>query len=163
MRCFAEATVLTARFPLLSFATLALASCMSGTGAGRFSTALGARIEAHAATVDLAAIDGPAWDAIFVFEPGSSREDNCRRLQLGWLECKTTMPAIVRPNEEFLVFMVNGRISSAQRHPQSNGAFGPEVTQDGRHIERRAARFAVVEDSTGLNGGAPLPRLHPIL
>ena len=154
----------TATTQLLTLsASLLLVSCSSESGAGRFSAALGARIQAHADTVDLSTIDGPSWDSMFVFESGTSRDENCLVLGLGWLECKTTMPAVVRPKEEFLVFMIKGRISSAQRHPESNGAFGAEATHNGLRIERNAARFAIVEDLNGPSIREHRARLRPIL
>ncbi len=149
-------------------AALACAAVALATGctaapdkSGRFSIALGKAVQSSPAElIDLARIDAPAWDELFVLGPGSTRDENCKALQLGWLECRTTMPTVVAPAEDFLVFRVKGRIARAERHALANGDFASGSAPLPQPIPRSAAKFRVAPVQGAAAGDKASPRLE---
>jgi hypothetical protein len=138
------------RFAAVFLLLLVTAGCSPADKSGRFSIAIGNLLRSeHPAQLDLAKIDGPVWDELYIFAPKSLREDNCKVLGLGWLECRTTMPSAVAEGEDFIVFRTKGRISSAQRHAQSNGEFAMPASQQYEFARRSNALFAVELVSPG--------------
>ncbi len=84
--------------PMVSTAALAvsLCACSSDDSGRQFSATLGKKLRSdHVAEIDLATIGTFAWDELFVFDPYSTRDDNCRALALDLIECRTTFPAVV--------------------------------------------------------------------
>lgn len=122
-----------------------LASCAPEDGGRQFSAALGSKLRTERPTeVDLATVASFAWDELFVFEPYSTRDDNCKVLQLDFIECRTTFPAMVDEGEYLLVFRRNARLARAERHRRMNGDFYAPASKRPQPVRRSAARFMVV-------------------
>lgn len=118
------------------------AACIGCSQSGEFSAALGEHLHKnHPLEVDLATVQPTAaWDELFIFGPYSIREQSCRTLGLGGLECRLTMPAQVPEGEHVLVFRLAGRVQRTERHARLNGDFHGHP----QPVARSAARFAVV-------------------
>lgn len=139
---------------------LLLSACGAKDRSGRFSLALGQALKAGTVPViDLASIDAPAWDDVFVFGSTTSRDDACAALALGWLECRTTMPSSLPDDEEFLVFRVRGRISRAERHSRLNGDFLGGPAPPPQPILRAASKFRVLPGDASGDGARQRFRL----
>jgi hypothetical protein len=133
-----------------------LAGCSSSDKSGRFSTALGKMLQnEHADRIDLAEVEGPAWDELYIFRAGSTREANCTTLRLSWLDCRTTLPATVAVDEDFIVFLIKGRVSSAQRHSLRNGNFVIAPGEALGPVRRAAAKFGVAKDVARAESSTP--------
>lgn len=136
---------------------LVMVACSPSNKGGQFSLALAARLqgESRSGQIDLGQISSFAWDELFILAPKSSREDNCRTLGLGWLDCRITFPATIADDEEFLVFRAKQQVIRAERHPRANGDFVPAAGQGALAIARSAARFRIVAAASGQPGPAP--------
>ncbi len=142
---------------------LVLVACAPADKSGKFSIALGQALRLNRPTqIDLAKIEGPVWDEIFIFAPQSSRDDNCKILELAWLECRTTLPTAVADGENFIVFRTKGRISSAQRHAQTHGEFAMPNLRNYEIAPRSSAVFSVEQVATANDQGAPRFRLKRV-
>ena len=143
-----------------STALLLLSACFSG-GAGEFSTALGKKLQSgRPAEVNLSTITPLHWDELFIFGPYSIREDSCRTLQLGWFECRTTLPSAVSEGEYILVFRTNAKVVHSEHHSRANGDFYSQTTQRPQPIKRSAAKFTVEPVSNVLPQGTQWFRLE---
>jgi len=138
--------------PILNFAkAIALASvlatlvaCTTAEPAGEFSTALGKLVRSeNVHEVDLANVLPLDWDELFAFGPYSPRESNCQALQLGWLQCRMTLPAEVSEGEFFLVFRSNAKVVHVEHHRRWNGDFSSQASPRPQPILRSAAKFSV--------------------
>jgi hypothetical protein len=134
--------------PILTFArALALASALvacAAEPAGEFSTALGKLVRSEKVQeVDLANVLPLVWDELFAFGPYSIRESNCRALQLGWLKCRTTLPAEVNEGEFVLVFRSTSKVVHVEHHRRWNGDFSSQTSPRPQPILRSAAKFSV--------------------
>jgi len=127
---------------------------------GRLSAAL-ARVLADQppAEVDLARVTPFAWEEMFIFEPQSSREENCKVLDLGWIDCRLTLPAKVGANEHFLVFRRKQQIIRSEPHARTNGDFGVGSRGRPQPVLRADARFAVVTLGRSSQESVPAYRL----
>jgi hypothetical protein len=127
---------------------------------GRFSAALAALLKDQPPTkVDLAAITPFAWEEMFIFDPKSSREDNCKVLELGWIDCRLTLPAEVGADEHFLVFRRKQQIIRSEPHARTSGDFGVDRSTRPQPVLREAARFAVVPLGRSSQASVPAYRL----
>ena len=138
--------------PILNFAkAIALASvlatlvaCTTAEPAGEFSTALGKLVRSeNVHEVDLANVLPLDWDELFAFGPYSPRESNCQALQLGWLQCRMTLPAEVSEGEFFLVFRSNAKVVHVEHHRRWTGDFSSQASPRPQPILRSAAKFSV--------------------
>jgi hypothetical protein len=130
----------------ITFASIvaALFGCIAAEPAGEFSTALGKLIRSERVhEVDLAKVLPLDWDELFAFGPYSTRESNCRALQLGWLKCRTTLPAEVSESEFVLVFRADSKVVHVERHRRWNGDFNSLSNPRPQPILRSAAKFSV--------------------
>ena len=109
---------------------VALGACSSDDSGRQFSAALGKKLRSeHVTEIDLATVSSFAWDELFVFDPGSTRDDNCRLPQLDFIECRTTFAAMVDEGKYILVFRKNSRLARAERHRRTNGDFHSPTRQ----------------------------------
>lgn len=138
--------------PLLNFArAMALASvlpilvaCTTAEPAGEFSTALGKLVRSEKVReVDLANVLPLDWNELFAFGPYSTRESNCRVLEIGWFKCRTTLPAEVNEGEFVLVFRANSKVVHVEHHRRWNGDFSSRTSPRPQPILRSAAKFSV--------------------
>ena len=131
----------------------ALSACFNTIAAGPFSTALGSLLRAQRpARVDLAKVLPLQWDELFLYGPYSPREPACRELGLGWLPCRTTLPATTDEGAWSLVFRLNGRVVHHEQHARRNGDFAP-VGEGPRPVRRGAAVFDVEARAAAAGGG----------
>jgi len=121
----------------------ALAAC-TPAGGGAFSEALQSRLAERPAEIDLANVARFAWDELYALAPYSTREDNCRRMRMEFLECRTTVPETVGEGEYFLVFRAKGKVVRAERHARQHGDFAGAGTPLPQPVLRSAARFKVI-------------------
>ncbi len=127
---------------------------------GRFSAALARVLEDRPpAEIDLAVVTPFAWEEMFIFEPQSSREENCKVLDLGWIDCRLTLPAEVGANEHFLVFRRKQQIIRSEPHARTNGDFGVGSRGRPQPLLRADARFAVVTLGRSSQESVPAYRL----
>ncbi len=148
---------------MVSTAALAvsLCACSSDDSGRQFSATLGKKLRSdHVAEIDLATVGTFAWDELFVFDPYSTRDDNCRALALDLIECRTTFPAVVGEGEYILVFRKNSRIARAERHARTNGDFAASAGRRPQPILRSAAHFTVVPIPAETGTTAPSYRLE---
>ena len=129
---------------VIAASAMTLAACIPGPPkAGPLSAALGKLVrEDRVREVDLAAVWPLPWDEIFVFGPYSMRESNCQILELGWLRCRMTLPAMVEDGEFVLVFRVRSDVTRVERHSRWNGDFASRP----QPIPRTSAIFSVEPD-----------------
>ncbi len=121
-----------------------LVACTTAEPAGEFSTALGKLVRSEKVhEVDLANVLPLDWDELFAFGPYSTRESNCRVLQLGWLKCRMTLPAEVNGGEFVLVFQSNSKVVHVEHHRRWNGDFSSQTSPRPQPILRSAAKFSV--------------------
>lgn len=131
------------------------------SSAGEFSVALGKKLQAERQPViDLAKVTSFNWEELFIFGPYSSREENCKVLQLTGLECRLTVPASVDEGEYFLVFMERQKLVHSEHHHRSNGDFYSQESQRPQPVKRQSAQFNVVPTSSGAPYGVPWFRLE---
>lgn len=135
---------------LLVFAGACLLGSMTCVAAeGQFSAALRAQLLAQRpAEIDLSTVGPFAWDEMFIFDPRSVRDDNCKVLLADWFECRVTFPAVVADDEYFLVFRRKLQIIRAERHPRTNAEFGSSSGRHPQPVLRTAALFRVEPAST---------------
>ena len=138
--------------PILNFAkAIALASvlailpaCTTAKPAGEFSTALGKLVRSGKVhEVDLANVLPLDWHELFAFGPYSTRDSNCQALQLGWLQCRMTLPAEVNEGEFVLVFRSSSKVVHVEHHRRWNGDFSSRTSPRPQPILRSAAKFSV--------------------
>lgn len=161
-RCFRNGT----RCRVLAVAMVCAAvlpACSPSAGSGQFSSALWTKLQAERpAEVDLATVSGFAWDELFALAPYSQRDDNCKAMQLDFLECRTTVPETVAEGEYFFVFRAKGKIVRAERHLRRHGDFAGPGLQRPLPILRTNARFKVVPVAPAEAQAAPAFRLEHI-
>jgi hypothetical protein len=125
--------------------SLWLEICAAQPKPGQFGVTLGQKLQAERpALIDLASVSTLAWDELFIFDPRSTKDDNCRLLKLDYFECFTTFPATVRDDEHILVFRRNGKLVRVERHPRKNGDFVSAAQPRPQPILRTAAIFATL-------------------
>lgn len=133
-----------ARAIALASAPAILAACTTAEPAGEFSTALGKLVRSEKVhEVDLANVLPLDWNELFAFSPYSTRESNCQALQLGWLQCRMTLPAEVNEGEFVLVFRSNSTVVHVEHHRRWNGDFSSRTSPRPQPILRSAAKFSV--------------------
>ena len=124
--------------------------CVAQPKPGQFGVTLGQRLQAERpAHIDLASVSTLAWDELYIFDPRSTKDDNCRLLKLDYFECFTTFPATVRDDEHILVFRRNAKLVRVERHPRKNGDFVSAAPPRPQPILRSAAVFAVLPGPDG--------------
>ena len=130
----------------ITFASIvaALFGCIAAEPAGEFSTALGKLVRSGKVhEVDLANVLPLDWHELFAFGPYSTRDSNCQTLQLGWLQCRMTLPAEVNEGEFVLVFRSNSKVVHVEHHRRWNGDFSSHASPRPQPILRSAAKFSV--------------------
>jgi hypothetical protein len=128
----------------LASAMALLVACTSAEPDGEFSAALGRLVRSEKVReVDLANVLPLKWDELFAFGPYSTRETNCRTLQLGWFKCRTTLPAEVNEGEFVLVFRSKIEIVHVEHHRRWNGDFSSQTAPRPQPIQRSDAKFFV--------------------
>jgi hypothetical protein len=133
-----------ARTITLASVLAVLAACTTAEPAGEFSTALGKLVRSGKVhEVDLANVLPLDWNELFAFGPYSPRESNCQTLQLGWLQCRMTLPAEVNEGEFVLVFRANSEVVHVEHHQRWNGDFSAQTSPQPQPILRSAAKFSV--------------------
>lgn len=131
-----------------------LVACNTAEPAGAFSTALGKLVRSGKVhEVDLANVLPLYWHELFAFGPYSPRESNCQALQLGWLQCRMTLPAEVSEGEFVLVFRSNAKVVHVEHHWRWNGDFSSQASPRPQPILRSAAKFSVSLVSNRAPGG----------
>ena len=144
----------------LSTLSLWLGVCAAQPKPGQFGVTLGQKLQAERpAQIDLASVSTLAWDELFIFDPRSAKDDNCRLLKLDYFECFTSFPATVRDDEHILVFRRNARLVRVERHARANGDFVSTTVPRPQPILRAAATFAVLPMASpgGTAGAASAP------
>lgn len=146
----------------LSGLSLWLGVCAAQPKPGQFGVTLGQKLQAERpAQIDLASVSTLAWDELFIFDPRSTKDDNCRLLKLDYFECFTTFPATVRDDEHILVFRRNAKLVRVERHPRMNGDFVSALQPRPQPVLRTAATFAVLPAANAAGApGAPAFRLE---
>jgi len=133
-----------ARAITLASVSALLFACTAVEPPGEFSTALGKLVRLDKVPeVDLANVLALDWDEMFAFGPYSIRERNCQALQLGWLRCRTTLPAEVNDGEFVLVFRSNSEVVHVEHHRRWNGDLSSQTSPRPQPIVRSAAKFSV--------------------
>ena len=140
---------------------LGLGGCSAADDTG-FGAALARQLQAGPAVIDLATVPGPAWEELFIFPAGSGRDANCAALQLGWLECRATLPAAVPADAALLVFRFHDRIARAERLPHAVAEFCADARPCPRPVVRGAARFDVQRLAPAADGAVGHWRLRPV-
>ncbi len=127
----------------------ALCSASAFAAEGQFSKALRSRLQAETLTeIDLGKVGPFAWEDMYIFQPRTTREENCKIVAVDWFECRFTFPSVVGDDEYFLVFRRKGQIIRAERHPRSNGAFGTSSIRHPQPVLVSAAVFRVEPTSS---------------
>ena len=125
--------------------TLMLAALVAACSAspGNFSSTLGEIVRSgKTKEVNLAQVLPLEWDELYAFGPYSIREMSCETLQLGWLECRITIPSSIDENEYFLVFRHRSGIVHTEHHWRWNGDFYSSVPMP-HPILRSNAKFEI--------------------
>jgi hypothetical protein len=144
------------------FAIAALATACSESP-GEFSAKLGKAVRSgNVSEVDLATFIPIQWDELYIFRPYSLREESCKTLGLGWLQCNIALPTGINEHEDFLVFRLRSKIVHTEHHWGKNGVFTSQ-TRMPQPVLRSSAKFEIKLVSERAADGTQLFRLEHLV